>query len=86
MVFKKQANEEGIYQDKDGVRYDVLSCERTESMELVQTGTETQEIEGEIVEVPIMEKRVAVNKGWDEYPNLQAALEAYGLTYAPEEL
>lgn len=74
MVFKKQKNEEGIYQDKDGVRYDVLTCERTESMEWYDTG-ETDEEEN-----PIYAKRVVINRGWDSFENLEAALEAYGLT------
>ena len=74
MVFKKQANEEGIYQDKNGVRYDVLTCERTESMEWYDTG-ETDEEEN-----PIFAKRVVINRGWDSFDSLQDALEAYGLT------
>lgn len=74
MVFKKQANEEGIYQDKDGVRYDVLTCERTESMEWYDTGEVDEE------QQPIYAKRVAINVGWDSFDSMEAALEAYGLT------
>lgn len=74
MVFKKQKNEEGIYQDGNGVRYDVLTCERTESMEWYDTGEVDEE------QNPIYAKRVAINVGWDSFENLEAALEAYGLT------
>ena len=73
MVFKKQYNPEGDYVTKDqemideegntvvisgGTRYEILSCERTESMEYVQTGTDTQIIDGETVEVPVYEQQV----------------------------
>lgn len=92
MVFKKQANPEGDYVTKDveaqdeqgntviipgGARYDILSCERTESMEWYDTG-EVDEY-GE----PIMAQRVVINKGWDEFDNLEQAAQAYGLIYDP---
>lgn len=98
MVFKKQANPEGDYVTKDqevidedghtviipgGARYDILSCERTESMEWVQTGTDTQIIDGETVEVPIYEQQVVINKGWDAFESKEEATAAYGLTYNP---
>lgn len=85
MVFQKQRNDEGDYKDIQNVRWDILSCERTESKEWVQVGTETQEIDGETVEVPIMESRVVINKGWDEFESLEEAAQAYGLTYSPLE-
>ena len=98
MVFRKQSNPEGDYVTKDqevideegnaviipgGARYDILSCERTESMEYVQAGTDTQIIDGETVEVPVMEQQVVVNKGWDAFDSLEAAAESYGLIYDP---
>lgn len=83
MVFQKQRNDEGSYIDVQGKRYDILSCNVTESKEWVQVGTETQEIDGETVEVPVMESRVVINKGWDEYPNIEIAAKAYHLTYDP---
>lgn len=98
MVFIKQANPEGDYVTKDvetqdeegntviipgGARYEILSCERTESMEYVQTGTDTQIIDGETVEIPVMEQQVVVNKGWDSFNSIEAAAEAYGLEYRP---
>lgn len=83
MVFQKQRNDEGDYKDIQNVRWDILSCERTESKEWVQVGTETQEIDGETVEVPVMEHQVVINKGWDEYPNIEIAAKAYHLTYDP---
>lgn len=83
MVFRKQLNELGDYIDSNGVRHDVLHCERTESMELVQVGARGEVIDGEAVEVPIFEKQVVINKGWDEYPDIDSAAFAYGLTLQP---
>lgn len=83
MVYKKQLNEEGDYIGQDGLRYDVLSCNITESKEWVQVGTDTQEIDGEIVEIPIMEHLVFINKGWDEFEDLETAVSSYGLMYDP---
>lgn len=92
MVFRKQANPEGDYVTKDqevideeghtviipgGARYDILSCERTESMEWYDTG-EVDEY-GE----PIMAQRVVINKGWDAFESLEEAASYYGLTYDP---
>lgn len=83
MVFRKQLNKEGKYKDPEGNIWEILSCERTESMEWVQTGTDTQVIDGETVEIPVMEQQVVINKGWDEFPSIEAAAEAYGLVYDP---
>ena len=83
MVYQKQLNEEGHYIGQDGKRYEILSCNVTESKEWVQVGTETQEIDGETVEVPIMESRVVINKGWDAFESLEEAASYYGLTYDP---
>ena len=85
MVFKKQANENGNYVGQDGKRYDVLFCERTESKKWRQIGTETQEIDGQSVQIPLMESYIAINDGWDAYENLEVAAQAYGLTYDPQE-
>lgn len=79
MVFRKQKNEEGKYIDQNGVRFDVLCCERTESKEYVQTGTDTQIIDGKTVEIPILEEHLVINKGWDYFESLAQAVEAYGL-------
>lgn len=77
MVYKKQLNEEGDYIGQDGKRYEILSCNVTESKEYIPTG----EIgpDGE----PIYEWVVVINKGWDEFPSIEAAAEAYGLMYDP---
>lgn len=83
MVFRKQVNEEGNYIDKDGQRWEILYCERTESEQWVQTGTDTQIIDGETVEVPVMEQRVMINYGWDEFENIEQASLAYGLIFQP---
>lgn len=80
MVFQKQRNEEGDYKDVSNVRWDILSCERTESMEWYETGEVDEEGN------PIMAQRVVINKGWDEYPNLETATQAYGLIYDPIEV
>ena len=77
MVYQKQFNEEGDYIDNERLRYDVLSCERTESKELYDTGD--VDAEGN----PIWEWRIVINKGWDAFDSLEDALEAYGLTYDP---
>lgn len=79
MVFKKQQNENGKYADQNGVRFDVLACERTESKKWRQVGTETQIVDGETVEVPIMESYIAINDGWDSFTDLESALAAYGV-------
>ncbi len=85
MVFKKQANENGNYVGQDGKRYEILHCERTESKKWRQVGTETQEIDGQSVQIPVMESYIAINDGWDAYESLEAAVAAYGLTYEPIE-
>ena len=86
-VFRRKSrwiiNKEGDYKDIQNVRWDILSCERTESMEYVQTGTDTQIIDGETVEIPVYEQQVVINKGWDEYSSLEQAIQAYGLIYKP---
>lgn len=77
MVFRKQQNNEGDYKDVSNVRWDILSCERTESMEWYDTGEVDEEGN------PIMAQRVVINKGWDEFESLEEAASAYGLTYDP---
>lgn len=77
MVFQKQLNENGNYVDGQGVRYEILSCERTESKEWYDTG-EVDEY-GE----PIWAQRVVINKGWDAFDSIEQAAEAYGLAYNP---
>ena len=79
MVFKKQLNENGVYVDKDGIHYDVLSCERTETKEWYETGEFTEE------GVPVIASRIVINKGWDSFPSLEDALESYGLTLEEEK-
>ena len=84
MVYQKQLNEEGNYIGQDGKRYEILSCHVTESKKWREVGRKNTEVEpGVFVEEPIMESYIAINDGWDEYPSLEAAVEAYGLTLAP---
>lgn len=83
MVYRKSKNEYGNYIDNQSVRWDIQSCERTDSMEYVQTGTDTQIIDGETVEIPVYEQQVVINKGWDAFDSIEQAAEAYGLTYDP---
>ena len=78
MVFRKQLNEKGKYYDEDGQRWEILSCERTESMEWYDTGEVDEEGN------PIMAQRVVINKGWDAFESEEAAAEAYGLTLIEE--
>ena len=81
IVYMKQENEEGAYIDKDGKRYDILTCHHTESREQVQVGTTVEEDEeGNLVEVPVYQSQVVINKGWDNFGSLEEAEEAYGLT------
>jgi len=86
-VYKKVANEEGHYQDKEGNRFEIQTCKITESKEQVQVGTRTETDEqGNEIEVPIYEMQVVINKGWDSFDSLEQAVEAYGLTpYVEEE-
>ena len=77
MVYQKQLNEEGDYIGQDGKRYEVLSCNVTESKEWYDTGEIDEEGN------PVYTSRIVINKGWDEYPDMATALEAYGLVYAP---
>lgn len=86
IVYMKQANEQGAYIDKDGKRFDILTCRHTESKEQVQVGTkiETDE-QGNEIEVPVYEMQVVINKGWDNFGSLEEAEQAYGLTLMTEE-
>ena len=85
MVFQKQINPRGKYVDQTGVRFDVLSCERTESKEWYETGAyETVEgVDGKPEQLPILARRVVLNKGWDSYLSLNLALAAYGALENP---
>lgn len=86
IVYMKQQNPEGLYIDKNGIRYDILTCHHTESKELVQVGTTTEtDEEGNEIEVPVYESRVVINKGWDNFGSLEEAVAAYGLTKIEEE-
>ena len=80
IVYKKVESENGAYQDKDGKRYDILTCRHTESRERVQVGTTVEEDEaGNLVEVPVYQSQVVINKGWDNFESLEEAIKAYGL-------
>lgn len=86
IVYMKQANEQGAYQDKDGNRYDILTCSRTESKEQVQVGTEIKTNEqGKEISVPIYESRIVINKGWDSFNSLEEALKFYNLKEIKDE-
>lgn len=79
-VYKKQANPDGAYVDKEGNRYDILTCKITESKEQVQVGTTTEtDEEGNEIEVPVYESRVVINKGWDKFDSLEDAVIFYNL-------
>lgn len=78
--YRIEQNENGDY-EKDGKRYDLLSCHRTESLETYETGefeTVVDE-EGNEIQIPITAQRVAVNKGWLEFETKEKAIEYFGL-------
>jgi len=78
--YRLSENENGEY-EKDGKRYDLLSCHRTESLETYETGefnTVTDE-EGNEIQIPITATRVVVNKGWLEFETEEKAIEYFGL-------
>lgn len=79
MVFRKQLNEEGDYKDVQNVRWEILSCERTESMEWYDTGEVDEEGN------PVVASRIAINKGWDVFADEKTAAKAYCLEYKPLE-
>ena len=86
IVYKKVESEEGQYQDKDGKRYDILTCRHTESREQVQVGTTVEEDEeGNLIEVPVYQSQVVINKGWDNFESIEEAAAFYGLTKIEEE-
>lgn len=85
MVFKKQKNENGSYIGFDGNRYEILSCEITESIDWVKTGTRTIVKENEEIVLPVYTKQVVINKGWDSFASLEEAEQAYGLKKAEEQ-
>ena len=77
MVFQKQLNEEGNYKDINGIRWEILSCERCESKEWYDTGEVDEEGNH------IWDWRIGINKGWDAFDSIEAAADYYGLTYDP---
>lgn len=77
MVYQKQLNEEGNYIGQDGKRYEILSCNVTESKEWYDTGEVDEQGE------PIWDWRIVINKGWDSFESLEEAASYYGLTYNP---
>jgi hypothetical protein len=85
IVYMKVENEEGAYIDKDGKRYDILTCHHTESKEQVQVGTKIEIIDGQEVEVPIYEMQVVINKGWTAFESEEEAAAAWNLTPVDEE-
>lgn len=81
IVYMKVESESGAYLGKDGKRYDILTCHHTESREQVQVGTTVEEDEeGNLVEVPVYQSQVVVNKGWDSFESLEEVAAFYGLT------
>lgn len=77
MVYQKQLNEKGNYIKQDGKRYEILSCNITESKEWYDTGEVDERGE------PIWKQHVVINKGWDEFPSKETAAAAYNLIYDP---
>lgn len=84
--YRIEQNENGEY-EKEGRRYDLLSCHRTESLETYETGefeTVTDE-EGNEIQIPITATRVVVNKGWIEFETEEKAVEYFGLEKVEDE-
>lgn len=79
IVYQKQENENGKYIGKDGKRYEIITCHKTESKEYRQIGTKIEIIDGQEIEVPIIESYIAINKGWDKFDSLEEALKSYNL-------
>ena len=75
-------NENGNF-EKDGKRYDLLSCERTESLEFYETGEYETDEEGN--QFPIIAQRVVINKGWTQFDTQEKAIEGFGITEIQEE-
>lgn len=85
--YRLSENENGEY-EKEGKRYDLLSCHRTESLETYETGefeTVTDE-EGNEIQIPITATRVVVNKGWIEFETEEQAIQHFGLTKVEQEV
>ena len=80
-VYKLSENENGAY-EKDGKRYDLLSCHICESKETYETGEFNTVIdeEGNEIQVPVTATRTVINKGWLEYESEEEAIEGFGLT------
>ena len=79
MFYRLQKDENGNY-TKEGQRYSFLACNVCESKKMVETG-EYEEVDGQ--QVPIMEERVVINDGFEEFESEEKAAQAYGLTYDP---
>lgn len=80
IVYMKVLNERGAYIDKDGGRWDILTCHHTESKEWYDTGEVDEE------DNPIWAERIVINKGWDSFDSLEQAMEAYGVEVYPEPI
>ena len=80
IVYMKQQNPEGLYIDKDGVRWDILTCHHTESKEWYDTGDVDEEGN------PIYAERIVINKGWDSFDSLEDAMKDYGVEVYPETI
>lgn len=79
LVYKKVENEEGNYIGQDGKRYEIQTCHITESKEYRQIGTKIEIIDGQEIEVPIIESYIAINKDWDKFDSLEDAVIFYNL-------
>ena len=84
--YRLSENENGEY-EKEGKRYDLLSCHRTESLETYETGEFETVIdeEGNEIQIPITATRVVINKGWLEFDTEEKAIEYFGLTKVEEK-
>lgn len=85
-VYKLSENENGQY-EKDGKRYDLLSCHICESKETYETGEFNTVIdeEGNEIQVPFTATRTVINKGWLEFETEDEAIEYFGLNRIDEK-
>jgi hypothetical protein len=86
IFYRIEENENGKY-SKDGKRYDLQNCHRTESLETYETGeyTTTTDEEGNEIQIPVTAKRVVINKGWLEFETEEQAIEYFGLEKVEDE-
>lgn len=70
MKYKRQAKQDGLYQDNQGNRYDILTS--PEYVNVVNNG--------------VISKQAIAVQDWDSFNSLEEAEQAYGLTKITGEI